>query len=545
MVSPQVKCFEFKLYFNAAQRRKVGHWLSLQNWVWNRGLALIEWREWLERWDRVLECGQDLEGVEPTPLRWMLNPDPKAKKEDKWVLACDRVKFRRYNPQTDIDGWQGDDDHWWNPATGEWRERTKDGKGFIVAMPGHEQVKDHWQTDCPLQQVRSNPYFDLVSLFSVGDWKHKLGDCPSKFVAGTCKSLADSWKAYRGGLRDRPRYKGKQRKVETLIHPNSKDIKIKDGCINIPKLGYVKARGLTGRWDGQAFCPMKVCRKGGDYYLQLTYEVEGKVVPHRDARVVGIDPGGKVLAADDMGHQFLPCDVSRLKQRIADLQQKASRQYRANRAEVKDGSAIVAHVDKDAKWRRKNLTKTYQAISRLHERIRRKRLANAHFIADRIISMGDVIVFESVQWTNLSKQNADQLDDKGHFKQNKAKSKSGLNKVMADASPGLLRRLIEEKAKERDRIILLCPSINGFSGICSECGHDHHKAKIDKAVWRPTRGLFHCQNCDRLAHADVNAAQNLKQWGEALVRDGVDVSPYLPGAKPKRSTRKGANKKAA
>lgn len=547
-VAEQFKCFEFKLYLNSHQRRKIDHWLRLQNWVWNRGLALIEWREWLNQWDLVLACG-DIDGVEPTPLQWVLNPDPKAKKDDKWVLACSRVKWRKYDPQTDKDGWVEDGDHYYNPITGCWREALKNSKGgdkrYIVAMPGHEQVKEHWGQDCPLQDVRPNPYFDLVSQFPVTKWRHVSGDCPSKFVAGTLKSLADSWKAYRKGIRARPRFKGKRNRIATLIHPNSKGNPIKDGKVSIPNLGYVKARGLD-RWDGQPYCPMKICKRASGYYIQLTYPVDAARGKDHGGRIVAIDPGGVILAADDQGHQFAPADVARLKARLLGLQQKASRQYRANRAEIKNGDRITAHVDKDKNWKRRNLTKTYQAMGRLHEKIGRKRLAHAHFVADRVVSMGDVIVIEDCNWQNMKTQNKAKLDKKGNFKNNRAKSKAGLIKKLSDASPGLLKRLILEKAKERNRTVLLAPAVLGMSGICAECGHNHHKAvpkgvtKEDyKQLWRPTQDLFYCQACGHQGNADTNAAQNLKAWGEQVLRGTEGVERYLPGAKPKRSTAKG------
>lgn len=544
------KCFEFKLVVNRHDQRKIDHWLQLQNWIWNRGLALIEWREWQERWDVVLNSGVDLEGVEPVPMRWVMNPDKKAKKADKWVLACDRVKWRRYDPQNDIDGWtQVDEKLWHHAESGQWREPTE--SGWIVAFPGYEVVKDHWLTNCPLEQLRSNPYFDLVSLFPVSQWRHKLGDCPSAWVKGTCKTLADSWKAYRSGVRGRPRYKGKHNKIETLIHPNSKGaVAIEGGRIRVPNLGWVKVMGLDGRWDGQVFCPMKICRQPSGYYLQLTFEVPATIAPERD-RVIAIDPGGKILAADDMGHQYLPCDVSRLKARIEHLQVKASRQYRANRVEVKDGARIKAHEDKRPGWKRRNLTKTYQAIGKLHERIRRKRIAHAHFLADRITSMADVIIWEDVTWGNLSKRNKAKVNNEGHFENNGAKSKAGLNKVMTDASPGLLRRLIEEKAQERGRLILLAPAINGCSGICNQCGHNHHQTVPDgmtkaqwKQQWRPDQATFVCQGCGHTENADVNAAKNLKNWGLGILRGGEDVEKYTRDHKSKRSTRKDAKDSA-
>lgn len=526
-------CIESKLYLNTSQRKKIDYWLRLQNWIWNRGLALIEWREWWERWSLVLNSIDNVDGLEPVPLRYHPNnlsilekrtrKGIKTKSITEWGLCCDRVGWRKYNPQNPE-----------KPELGEWREEIQDGK-FLVAFPDRQQVKGHW-LEYPIlpgldnEKVRSNPYFDLVSCFAKRDVGDKLSDCPSAFIKGTCKTLADSWKAYKKGIRNRPKYKNARHCIDTLIHPNSKGTKLKGHYVSIPNLGYVRSsKSLENRWNGLDYCPMKICRKASGYYLQITFDVDAKQSKHYNGRVVGIDAGVKALVFDDKGHSIEPVDVSRLQYQINVLQQKASKSYELNR--------------NNPNWKRRNLRRLYQKIGKLHERIARKRLGHAHFVADRIVQSADVIVLEDLSHNNMRKKAKGKLNDEGHFEHNNASAKSGLNKSLATVSMGQLQALIKSKADEREKLWISIPPKH-TSGICSNCGHNHYDAKQDKNLWRPTQEQFICQSCGIEINADLNAARNIKQVGLELLRDYSEVEIREMRKGRKTSTSKGSTPQA-
>lgn len=517
---------EVKMYPSQRQQATLDRWIELQNWVWNRGLALLEWRQWHQRWAVVVESGVSLDEVIPCPLRWYSDD------QGGFALACDRVAWRKYDPQNPPD-----------ESKGEWKEQGAHGRWFVAYPATPEPVKAHWLNEPILNTVRAkNLYQKLAGCFGKAGLEHRLGNCPPKFAAGTCKSLADAWESSKSGLRGKPRYKGKRDRIRSLIHMNAhkkvdkatgeaRNTWPRGNKFHIPNLGLVDCKALPMRWQGQPFSVVKIVREPSGYYLQITFDVEAKTAKPSSV-VIGVDLGAAKDEAnwivDDQGRRISKPAIARLQRRLEQLQKKASRQYRRNKGV--EG------------WQRRNLAKTYQQIGKLHERIRRMRLAHAHFAADRLVAQADIICVEDLTIENMMLTAKPKLNEEtGHFEQNRAAQKSGLNRALAESGLGLFRRLLEEKAKERGRKVLRVDPRN-TSATCHLCGFDHIKAGISKDLYRPHRALFHCQGCDRMLHADQNAAANIKQRGLQMLRDGVDVEQPV---KAKRSTRKGYKAKSA
>ena len=82
-----------------------------------------------------------------------------------------------------------------------------------------------------------------------------------------------------------------------------------------------------------------------------------------------------------------------------------------------------------------------------------------------------------------------------------AAAKSGLNRSMLDQGLGQLRTMLEEKAKERGRVVIPVDPKN-TSRRCSVCGHTDPDN-------RQSQELFRCVQCGHSENADVNAAKNI------------------------------------
>jgi transposase len=532
-----VKTFEFKLTLNRAQRRKIDAWMNTQNALFNRGLALLEWREWHLMWTKVIESADTMDGIEPVEMRWVVND--KVKGDERFAMACSRVKCRKYNAQTDA-GWEvgekgqkGDKVHSYRDDC--WIEAVKSKKDssketFVVFFPFRKQVKSHWLEEplLPSFGKDSPPTFSLIQVTAKSFVLEKDGfsermdritaDCAQKFVAGTMKTLGDAWLAFKKGDRNKPRYKGKRNRIRTLIHNNTKgDLnRIKGDMIRIDNLGYVKAKGLSKRYDGSSFCPMKIVKEPSGYYLQISYEVESSQ-EKVSQRVCGLDLGGKLVYTDDKGHRARPCDVSRLESRKLQLQKQLARQQ----SKGENNSFCPS----------KNWLKTQAKISRLDERMRRRRKAYAHYLADRVVSLSDVIVLEDISIHGMTHSNGQKLNDKGQFDKNGQSAAKERNKVMKKAAPGLFRQLLEQKAADRGRTVHYVPAA-GTSKACFHCdpgGVNWESANTE----RPLQNILWCKDCGRLLHADINAAKNIKQRGSmAVFGDGTKK-------RQKRTTRKG------
>jgi IS605 OrfB family transposase len=102
----------------------------------------------------------------------------------------------------------------------------------------------------------------------------------------------------------------------------------------------------------------------------------------------------------------------------------------------------------------------------------------------------------------------------------KVKGAKKLNRTLSLLPYGLVRRAIEEKAKERGLTVLFVDP-KGTSKTCPQCG-----AQGD----RPNRDLFKCPNCGFVCHADIVGAMNILKRGlESFSRSGAEA-----GAEPAR-----------
>ena len=122
-----------------------------------------------------------------------------------------------------------------------------------------------------------------------------------------------------------------------------------------------------------------------------------------------------------------------------------------------------------------------------------------------------VAAFEAINVRNLmAKPKPKQCESTGRWLSNGAKSKASLNRGLGAANLGRLRIYTEYKLRERGKLMVTVRP-HYSSQECSQCGHT-------EAGNRPDQATFKCQSCGHQAHADHNAAINLKQRGIAHIQ---------------------------
>jgi putative transposase len=94
--------------------------------------------------------------------------------------------------------------------------------------------------------------------------------------------------------------------------------------------------------------------------------------------------------------------------------------------------------------------------------------------------------------------------------------KRHLGRVLADVSPGELRRLLEYKCPDHDAILVAVGRFYPSSKTCSCCGAV--KAKLPLHVH-----VYDCDTCGMSLDRDVNAARNIAREAERLL--GCQVQP--------------------
>jgi putative transposase len=153
--------------------------------------------------------------------------------------------------------------------------------------------------------------------------------------------------------------------------------------------------------------------------------------------------------------------------------------------------------------------KAVAKVARLHGKVRRQRLDDAHKTALALVRGHDVIVHEDLKIANMTRRPKPRPDGSGGgHEPNGAAAKSGLNKSINDAGWGIFLRVLSAKAESAGRqVIAVDPSHT--SQRCAQCGHT-------AAGNRATQAEFRCLACGHQADADVNAARNILRAGLAL-----------------------------
>ena len=433
-----MKTLEFKAYLTPQQSQKVELWLKSLRWVWNKGLALLN-------------------------------------EYDLYHHSDKRFKSRyRCSPV----GWQY---HW-----------TKDGDGWKTERP---YCSLNYGQRCLLPEAKpeldADSFFSLSSYFAAKNHEDKLWfiQIPSVFVRGTLKSLIDSWKAWKSGVRKRPRRKRPQDTITTLINSDAKSTRIEDRTIGVAKLGKVRAdRSIAERWPTTPVSVLKICKKADGHYVQLTGDV-GYDLPEPTDLAIGLDLGAKFVVATSEGETIDPPRYYRdMQLRLARFQRQLSRQQ-------KDSSRYK---------------QTQKKIAKLHKKIADQRKYFNHSLSTQLVSKSGAIAVEDIQLQNLTKRAKPKKREDGKgYERNGATAKSGLTKAMLDNGLGQFRQFLEAKCNATGREFVSVPAAY-TSQDCSGCG-----ARVKKSLSTRTHT---CPECGLILDRDINAAYNILARGEKLFK---------------------------
>jgi len=403
--SKALKTIEFKLDLNESQQAKLENWLAHMRWVWNRGLNLLEEFDDFSSWD---------------------------KHSKTWVPSCP-IPWQYY----------------------------KNDDGQLVPFTRLAQKKPY-RASCPIPRAYRKPelespsYFGLLYHFAQKNHPDKPWFCeiPSKFVAGTVKSLTDAWGEYKAGKRKRPRYKRYNDKVKTLINNNSKSIKVEGNQITLPKLGKTTVKTLAKRWDASVpIATLKITKEPSGYYLQLTGELPVKKLKSCN-KAAGISLSYRGLLTADNGKQVAsPTYYRKLEKRLQKLQRKQSRQQNLSMISTYNPNlkehflSCPINPGKGA-----NKAKTQHKISLLHEKIRRARKAFNHKISSKLVQEYDAIAAIKPEVKKIVRRPKPIVNKEGTgYEKNGAFIKTLFNKSILDIGLGQFTALLEQKAVANGR----------------------------------------------------------------------------------------------
>lgn len=254
-------------------------------------------------------------------------------------------------------------------------------------------------------------------------------------------------------------------------------VKILDGNVYLPKIGWVKFR-KSREIEGE-IKQTTIIREGDHWYIAFSTECEKpepSPVPIREEHAVGIDMGLKHFATMASGKDNKPTYVEN---------PRFFTQY-LPRLRV-----LARRLAKKVKFG-KNWIKAKKQLAKLHARIRHCREDFVHKLSTMIVKSHDIICVEGLDITSLLE-----------------KSSKGMSRAIADASWRFFLRSLEYKAKAQGKHFVTTGKYFPSTQMCSICG-SRQKMELSNRQYR-------CSHCSNVIERDLNSAILEKAAGMSVL----------------------------
>ena len=322
-----------------------------------------------------------------------------------------------------------------------------------------------------------------TSFFSLGkeftqlrkeiDWMQEYS---FKIVRQTLKYQADAWQGFYRGVRKHPRFHSKYGKRPSFTIPEN--VKIKDGQLHIPKVGWMRIRRKGGNPypDGK---PVKATVKkvGRQWRVSVIYEI-GTQARTENGVTVGVD----------LNTYNVACTHSTGEREMLSIPKPDKKAIRIRRYQRK-----LARQQKGSNRRR--LTKRKIAKWKRKQKNARKSVAHHHSRA--LANRAETLVREDLKIRNMTKSAKGTVENPGK----NVKAKAGLNRVIQNAGWGRFNQYCDYKFRNVVEV-----DARYTSQRCSVCGHTSKDN-------RKTQCKFKCVACGHADHADLNASANILASG--------------------------------
>jgi putative transposase len=278
-----------------------------------------------------------------------------------------------------------------------------------------------------------------------------------------------------------------------------------DRHVTLPRVGRLRTCERTGALlrrleagSGRVLAA-SVSRVADRWFVSFTCEVERSVVAtngHDD--VVGVDLGVHALATLSTGERVAgPHPLRYWLRRLRRAQRVVSRRRKAS-------------------MRRR---RAIRRLARIHARVGNLRRHHLHTLTTRLAKSHGTVVVEDLNVRGMSRSARGTVEEPGR----NVRAKAGLNRGIADASFGEVRRMLEYKCRWNGSQLVVAPRFFASSKRCSGCGAVRAELRLEERVFR-------CAACGLHFDRDVNAACNLVWWA-TVARDVAGSAPETENAR--------------
>lgn len=298
-----------------------------------------------------------------------------------------------------------------------------------------------------------------------------LMDADSQAIKHSCRNVDNAYKKLFNHEAEFPNFHSKRGKQSyTTEHPTT--IKVVKRKVQLPKLGWLKVRGIKQLPDNAKICFATVSKEpNGKYYVSITYKYEEIIVPKPINRVLGLDYKSDGLYMDSNGKVANEPHWFRENQtKLRRLQRSLSRRKGSKYREPKSSGWIKQH----------------RKVARLQEHISNQRRDYLHKLSKKLADSYDLIAIEDLNMKAMS--------NKG-FRNGKATMDNGY---------GMFTKMLEYKLSWRGKQLLRVDKFYPSSQLCSCCGYQN-KAVKDISIRK-----WECPKCHTRHDRDLNSAINIR-----------------------------------
>ena len=292
-----------------------------------------------------------------------------------------------------------------------------------------------------------------------------LNETDSMALQEALRNLDRAYQNFFKGNARFPKFHSKRCKQSYRTRNQGNGIRIVGNTIKIPKVGYIKFKGLRS-FDGRILNATISKSASGKFYISLCVETED--APFLNAGgMIGLDVGIKEFYTDSNGNTVAkPKTYRKHEKKLIREQRRLSRKQKGSN----------------------NRNKQRVRLAVQHEKITNIRSDFLHKQSHILASENQVVCVED-------------LNVKGMLRNHR------LAKAISDVSWSEFFRQLEYKTTEHGGIVVKVPTFYPSSQICSACGYQNPFVRnLAVREWI-------CPECGAHHDRDVNAATNILRKG--------------------------------
>ena len=307
------------------------------------------------------------------------------------------------------------------------------------------------------------------------------------------KDCVDAYQKFFKGQSGRPRFKSKRR-GDFSFYQDTDKIRITAKHVKLEAIATSKRRNKqslnwlrlaeVGRIPvGVSYKQPRITFDGLNWWLSVAVEFKNEQPVEVHGESLGIDLGIKNLATCSDGTVYPNINrtktVKRLKKKQRRLQRSISRKYEMNN---KKGERYQ---------KTRNVIKSEKKLLRIHHRLADIRQNYRHQITSAIIGRKpNPVVLEDLNVRGMM-------------------SNRHLAKAVQEQGFYEFRRQIEYKAQWAGIRVVIADRYYPSSKTCIVCGHVKKNLRLSERI-------YHCEECDNEIDRDLQAAMNLRRYGELI-----------------------------